>query len=1396
MNKYTPLHCHSDASLLDGLSHTTEIAKRLIEIGADGGALTDHGSIGNSISFTKAMTDNKLKPVLGIELYLCDQHATVKNDSNRKLLHMVILAKNTAGWQQILKIVQATNNPDHYYYKPRISLNQLSAFLDGNIIGFSGHLGSHISYIAMTHGVDAGVKAALQLQDMFGKGNFWLECQLMDRAHNPEMVTATDLVRQISAKTGIPCIATPDAHYCSHEDSELQRIILCSNMKTTFKKALSPDFQLRGFFVSNNYHIPTYDEMLQYGHTPEELENTNVILSQIEEYKVLQEPQLPEFTCPNGMSPDDYLRQLCREGWKEIIATEVPKEKWDEYKDRVVYELSVLSESRLSSYFLILWDVIQFCKRKGWLTGPGRGSAAGCIVSYLIGITQIDPIEHGLIFERFYDVSRKGSMPDIDLDVMAEHRAEIQDYLREKYGQDRVTQIMTYQNMKGARALSEVMRAYGDIPHEEIKRITSNIIEESRISDELQEMQELTGESSIIRWCLENRAKQFEEWCKLDDDGNLTGPYSLQFGQAIALEGVKAAQSKHAAGIVISPKPLNEMCPLILDTKTNNYLGGWVMGDMEAAGLVKMDLLSINVLDKMAAIHKMNPAFIPNCKKIPLDDYETWELIKSGKTLGVFQFDSKLGQSSCKKLMPENIEHLSALSAAMRPGCISQDSSVVTNITTDNSGKIKLVKTNIKKLYQQFQNQHPLYKSKIISYDENNHRFVENKIVNMWFNGIKRVYKIKFRKRRRKSYCENTRQYNLECTSDHKLFVYGKGWVELQHMVPGDRFAVLSNGEGREQPGRQTLTKNQKNFGDICFQNYEYKCIFCDWQKGSLDVNHIIDNRTVNNNPDNLCYMCPNHHREYTEKSISIENAIFEKQKYKLPQNKNIFWAEFAFAEYAGEKEVYDIEVEHPHHSFIAGDVVVHNCMESLKEDGKSITDHYIMRKNNLEPVSYIHESLEPILGPTYGEMIYQEQALRIAKDIAGFSLGQANTLRKAIGKKKADIMAKVKGEFLEGIAKTGIVPMEIGEQLFEWIEKSQRYSFNKSHSMAYSHISYLSAYAKTHFTKEFFTAYLLWAHARPKPFEEIYQLVNDAKSFGIYVMPPSLRRMNARFALIEDKIYFGLSDIKHVGESVITKMGELMSKFNVDVQTCSWIEFLIYLGDNLNSRAVEAMINAGACDCFNLPRIKMLYEYNIYKELSSKPKIWINTYVKSLKTQHKLHNLDLQAILEDAMSTGTGKLAASHDKRGVEKLRGSIESLANPPYTLVDKPHQIAQMENTLLGVCVTATFLDETNAKYKANCSCQQFNEGFSTRSSYISIACQIDGVIERVTKRGRNPGQEMASIVASDDSGIADGVVVFPESWAKYKDLLVEGNRVLLTGKRDKNGSSLSVETVEQI
>jgi DNA polymerase-3 subunit alpha len=603
---YIPLHVHSHYSLLDGLSKPDQIADRCKSLNIKSCALTDHGNICGSIQFYQKMKKSGIKPILGIELYICPQDASLQSKENSDLSHMVILCKNHKAWKTLIELVSRSNSAEFFYYKPRLSLNDLAKFNCSNFICITGHPGSVIAddildgSILKPDAEDIFKLKVEELNNIFGKDNVFIECQLMDSEVNPVQKTLTSFYRSME---NIKLVATCDAHYCTKEDAVDQRILLCNNLKTTFteinKKLIDNEsFGMDIFFKSDNYHIPSYDEMKQW-HTENELNNTVIIDSMIETYDILSEPRLPPFKCPDGLTEHEYLTKITHD---KLLSLSLD----DFYKTRLETELNVLKEAKLAGYFLIVQDIIRYIKSNNWLPGPGRGSAAGCLVSYLLGITSIDPIKYDLLFERFYNSGRNTaeriSMPDIDVDVPIDKRESVIDYIKQKYGIEKVSQMITFNTLKGRGALKEVLRVYGNISFEETNRITENIPDEAKIADELQEMKEEYGEASIIRWALENNSEKLKQWCYIDDQNQLAGPLAKRFEQAIRLEGTKCHQSKHAAGVAISSYNLNELCPMIYDTKTGQNIAGLEMGDLELLGIVKFDILGVALLDKIMQI--------------------------------------------------------------------------------------------------------------------------------------------------------------------------------------------------------------------------------------------------------------------------------------------------------------------------------------------------------------------------------------------------------------------------------------------------------------------------------------------------------------------------------------------------------------------------------------------------------------------------------------------------------------------------------------------------------------------------------------------------------------------------------------------------------------------------
>jgi DNA polymerase-3 subunit alpha len=444
-------------------------------------------------------------------------------------------------------------------------------------------------------------------------------------------------------------------------------------------------------------------------------------------------------------------------------------------------------------------------------------------------------------------------------------------------------------------------------------------------------------------------------------------------------------------------------------------------------------------------------------------------------------------------------------------------------------------------------------------------------------------------------------------------------------------------------------------------------------------------------------------------------------------------------------------------------------CLEALR-DGKSVTNHYIDKKNKNESVDYFHHALEPILNSTYGEMIYQEQAMEIAKVIAGFNLQEADGLRKAIGKKKPEEMAKVKKKFIKGAKKLEIVTEDEAEQIFGWVEKSQRYSFNKSHSVSYAINGYLSAYAKAHFPKVFFASYLRFAKDKIDPQMEIKELVQNALEMDIDIRPPDIRHLNKHFILKNNKVYFGLTDIKGLGYSVFEKLLNILDKF--DLNNCSWIDILLEILPNINSIAAKALIQSGSLSYLGITRNTLLFELGLISNLTKKE--------LSFVVENKQETLEI--CLEYLLA---------HSK--INKNRKSvvlnlITTLKNPPYSLEDSPEWIADSEDTLLGYSITCGKVDMYDISM-CNTTCKEFKNG--ERIDKIILGGEIDTIGVVKTKNGKNPGSEMAFVSIKDSTGLVDSIIFFPEQYREYKNVLFEGNIIIVKGNRSKNKDSLIVE-----
>ena len=630
---FTHLHVHTEYSLLDGSNKITEYVARVKELGMDSAAITDHGVMYGVIDFYKAARAAGINPILGCEVYVApnsrfDRETTHGED---RYYHLVLLAENNTGYSNLIKIV-SKGFVDGYYYKPRVDMEVLETYHEG-IIALSACLVGEVQRYLVRGLYEEAKQTAYKYQNCFGKGNFFLELQ--DHGIDKQQIVNQQLLR-MSKETGIELVATNDVHYTYEEDAEPHDILLCLQ---TGKK-LSDENRMR--YEGGQYYVKSEEEMKQlFPYALEALENTQKIADRCHVEIEFGKTKLPDFPVPEGYTTYGYLEKLCYDGLNERYG-----DKADTLRERLEYELKVIKDMGYVEYFLIVWDYIHFAREQGIMVGPGRGSAAGSLVSYTTGITNIDPIRYHLIFERFLNPERV-SMPDIDVDFCFERRQEVIDYVIQKYGKDCVTQIVTFGTLAAKGVIRDVGRVM-DLPYSFVDMIAKNIPNELGIT-------------------IEKALKMNPELRKLYETDESV---KRLIDMSKRLEGLPRHTSMHAAGVVISQKPMDEYVPLSRGSD-GMITTQFTMTTIEELGLLKMDFLGLRTLTVIQNAVKMaerNHGVTIDIDQIDFDDKAVLASLGTGKTEGVFQLESAGMKNFMKELKPQNLEDVIAGISLYRPG--------------------------------------------------------------------------------------------------------------------------------------------------------------------------------------------------------------------------------------------------------------------------------------------------------------------------------------------------------------------------------------------------------------------------------------------------------------------------------------------------------------------------------------------------------------------------------------------------------------------------------------------------------------------------------------------------------------------------------------------------------
>lgn len=1057
--QYVPLHLHSEYSLLDGAIKLKDLCAFAKQNDMPAVAVTDHGVMYGAIDFYRTAKDAGVKPLIGCEFYVFNGELTEKNSARNHLNHLVLIAKNKQGYANLVKLVSIAHC-EGFYYKPRVNFELIKKYSEG-LICLSACVQGEIADLILQKELIKAKETAKKYQELF-KEDYYIELQ--DHGLDKQKRSNPDLIN-IAKELGIKLVITNDSHYLRKEDADWHDSLLC--LQTNALKADENRFH----FPNNEFYVKTVSELRDAfkwmdGETFEQaINNTVEIAEKCHLIMEMGNSPLPHYDVPKDHTVESYLHFKVREGLEKRY-----KEITPEIEKRVKYELEIIEQMGFSAYFLITWDFINFAKRSGIPVGPGRGSAAGSIVAYALEITDLDPIRHNLLFERFLNPERI-SMPDVDIDFCIERRSEVIEYVSKKYGADKVCQIITFGTFAAKAALKGVARIF-NIPFAESNKLSSFIPSNpgAKIDDALKDGMELKT--------------------LYDNDPEIKKLVDM----AKSIEGIKNNIGMHAAGVIISHKPLNEIVP-VQPSKEGIIITEFPMADLEKLGLLKMDFLglrNLTIISKTLKMIKQRHGVDLDINNIPLDDKKTYKMLTKGETSGVFQLESSGMRKLVRDLKPSVFEDLGALVALFRPGPL--ESGMVTD------------------------------------------------------------------------------------------------FVERKH-------------------GRQAIT--------------------------------------------------------------------------------------------------------------------------------------------------YAHPSLEPILKDTYGTIVYQEQIMQIFQTLAGYSLGGADMVRRMMGKKKIEEMAKQKTVFIDGAGKNGMNPKAAAE-LFEQIEKFAEYCFNRSHSAAYAFVAYQTAYLKAHYNVEYLSA-LLSSVASDQDKTQMY--IEEALKSGIKVLPPDINKSYSEFTPDENNIRFGLASIKQVGEIVveaIIKEREENGPFESIYDFCTRVD-----SKCSNKRVLEGLIKAGAFSNIEKSRKQLLENLE---------------YIVSTASR------EMQAKALGQCSLFTGQCDAP------------TFTLAGTDEEFDDK--QIQMFEKEFLGFYVTSHPLSSIRDKLPFLMTHKISDIKEIPEDKLVTICGLITSVKQIPTKK--DPSKFIKFVTIEDLSGKIEAVC-FTRKLQEYDAFLQSEQKVIISGKvqrRDEENPNIIIDSVKSV
>ena len=1428
MAKFTHLHVHSHYSLLDGLAKPEELLDYAKELGMDSLALTDHGVMYGAVEFFQKAKERGIKPIIGCEVYQALESRRQKRpkiDDTR--YHLLLLAKNQKGYENLVKLVTKAHL-EGFYYKPRIDEELLEQYSEG-LVACSACIQGKVPRLFLAQKKEEAKEAALKYKKIFGD-DFYLEIQ--HHPKNEDQIKANKGLVSLSKELKIPLVATNDVHYLKTEDGQAQDILMMINT------GADPNDPERLSMKTEDLSLTPPEEMEKFfKDVPEAIENTQEIVQKCNFEFQLGKTKLPSFDLPEKKKNDDYLKELCYKGLEETFGKNPKKE----VVDRLEYELSVIRQTGFASYFLIVQDFVNWAKEKHIVVGPGRGSVGGSLAAYLLNITNINPLKYDLLFERFLNPERI-SMPDIDLDFADRRRDEVISHVSEKYGKERVAQIITFGTMAARAVIRDVGRvlkySYGYCD-----KVAKMIPFGFSLKDTLE------------------KVKEFKDFYESDEQARKL------IDLAQKLEGVARHASTHACGVVISADPLTTLVPLQHPTQNDETIvTQYEMHAIEDLGLLKMDFLGLKNLtiieDTLARIYVIRNKEKLDIENIPLDDEETFQLLQQGNTTGVFQLECLSGdtivsnttiQKLYRKKGRKRLESVYLDEGKIHKNEIGniakgREKDLYTLIA-ENGWYIKASKDhsfltengwkqlkNIKKgerILMKTKAKHLLYNTcqgcgkQISGQKEGKSKFCHSCSARFHKNPSKKSSRKKIRESRLNFYRNGGKPWNFGATVENNEL-----WRRTSQKISKARRGrnyEKRHGEKEAKRIKEILSRrsreaNNPMFGKPAphrkggFRKDLGHYVRSSWEADFARILNLHDleykyepktfklikpnGEVVHYTPDfyvkskNTFYEIKGWLHEIDKEKISLFQNQYPQYnfvlvnttkfaEFSLRYKKLVNWEcprvplerSFRFIrvekiKYSGREETYDIAMRSPGNNFVANGFLVHNsggmkrflkqlkpvrfedivAMVALYRPGPmQFLPDFIERRHGRQRIEYLHPNLKPILEETNGICIYQEQLMRIAREIAGFSLSEADILRKAVGKKIEKLLHSQKKKFIQGTVNNGI-KKEVGEKIWQWILPFARYGFNKSHSAAYAMIAYQTAFLKAHYPVEFMASLMT---SEKNDVEKIAILIEDARQMGIETLPPNVNESLKNFTVVPDKkeIRFGLLAIKNVGENVVDAIVEEKKK---DGPFKSIKDFAERISTEvLNKKSLESLIRAGVFDDFeergrllkNMDRI-----LDVVREKSNSKKN------------------DQKGLFEGAKFDNHLNLAAADPTSNFKKLN----------------------WEKELLGLYISSHPLEDYRETFK-----KQALSLAKIDSSLANRRVRVGGIISGIKKILTKNGKSMLFMQLEDLTGKRE-VVVFPAVMEKAPEVFEENKVVFVSGRVDnRNGETkLVAERIEEI